>query len=340
MIRNLLVWAGATALGLGWASTVQAEPLKFDRIPADSKWVAHLDADAARSSKVIAAAIKECLKPLDGNAISEVSHTSPWTAVRFDKLRDVTLYGSRLGFRHGVAIVRGEWDKKDFVQKLQEKMDAKTTTREGHEIYTWTKHKGTDLAHEVALTFPAEGVMVFASGVEELDKALSALAGKGKTLASSESPLTRKVPDGTILFARGGNLKDTDISPELDFFRLIEGFDYSAVESGGKWVEDLNVIAENEQVAAKLLRVMDGVMAKAALCFHEQPKLVRMIESVPVTRTGKCVQLHYEGSVDEVVEVTKPACEALRSEWKSRREMIRSLLGERMGLHQTNQPQK
>jgi|SRR5262245_14281344 len=112
MIRNLLVWAGAAALGLGGASAARAEPLKFDRIPADAKWIAHLDADAARSSKVIATVMKECLKPLDRDTISESSHTCPWLAGRFDKLRDVTLYGSRLGLRHGVAIVRGEWDKK------------------------------------------------------------------------------------------------------------------------------------------------------------------------------------------------------------------------------------
>src|SRR5262245_32572856 len=215
MIRNLLVWAGAVALGLGGASAARAEPLKLDRIPADAKWIAHLDADAARSSKVIATVMKECLKPLDRDTISESSHTCPWLAGRFDKLRDVTLYGSRLGLRHGVAIVRGEWDKKEFLKKLQEKMEVKTATRGGQEVYTWTKYKGTDLAHEVALAFPAEGVMVFASGVEELDTALGVLAGKGKNLAGTESPLTKKAPDGTILLARAAQLKDTDVGPHL-----------------------------------------------------------------------------------------------------------------------------
>src|SRR5262245_27323281 len=166
-------------------------------------------------------------------------------------------------------------------------MEVKTATRGGQEVYTWTKYKGTDLAHEVALAFPAEGVMVFASGVEELDTALGVLAGKGKSLAGTESPLTNKVPDGTILLARAANLKDTDVGPHLSCFRHIEGFDYSAAESGGKWIEDLNVVAETEQVAEKLHRVLDGLMAWSALRFHEHPKLVRMIESVPVTRTGK-----------------------------------------------------
>jgi len=182
--------------------------------------------------------------------------------------------------------------------------------------------------------------MVFASGVEELDTALGVLAGKGKSLAGTESPLTNKVPDGTILLARAANLKDTDVGPHLSCFRHIEGFDYSAAESGGKWIEDLNVVAATEQVAEKLHRVLDGLMAWSALRFHEHPKLVRMIESVPVTRTGKSVRIHYEGPVEEVTALVKPACEVMRSEWESRLEVIQSLLGERTPSPQADKPKK
>ena len=53
----------ATVL-LSCAAVAQAGPVNFKSVPADAKWLAHVDVDAARSSTVVraffAAVLKEC----------------------------------------------------------------------------------------------------------------------------------------------------------------------------------------------------------------------------------------------------------------------------------------
>ena len=173
MICQRSVWVGAVAIGLFWAAPARSEPLKFEHIPAGAKWLAHINADAARTSKVMSTVIQECMKPADLASISEASQTCPWSAVQFDKLHSITLYGTRLGLRNGVAIVHGEWDKKEFLEKLKAKVQFKTSMAGGQEVFTWKKYPNTDLAHDVALAFPSAGVMVFASGTDELNQCLT-----------------------------------------------------------------------------------------------------------------------------------------------------------------------
>jgi len=325
MIR-WFVWT--VVLGLGWTSTARSEPLKFDQVPANVKWVAHLDADAARASKVMNAVLKSFLNPSDLAAIREASHTSPCSAVQFEKLRSVTLYGSRLGLRHGVAIVRGEWDKPEFLRKLNDAVKVTSANRGGREVYTWTKYQGSDLAHEVALAFPAENLLVFASGVEELDKALAVLDGKAEHLDKA-SPIANKAPEGAILLARASGLKDTDVGADLKFFRLIQGFDYFAAENGGRWTESVTISASSEPVAENFRKAFDGMIGMSALCFHEWPKLVNAIEQTQIGREGRTVRLQYSESAEEVAGLVKPALEAMRTEWETRLGLIRRLLGER-----------
>ena len=169
---------------------------------------------------------------------------------------------------------------------------------------------------------------------------LDLITGKGANLASIKSPLSAKVPDGAILVARAVGLEKTNIGEHLKFFRLIKGFEYVAAETGGKWKENLTVTADSEPVAENLRRALDGLLARMELCFHDQPKLVGMMRSAEITRSGSTVQASYEGAADEVAAQVKPALEAMREEWKSRLSLVQSLLGENAPNHAGSQSDK
>src|SRR5262245_47588455 len=154
----LMVVAGGAALGA---------PVDFKEVPADAKWVAHFDGEASRASKVMQAFLKECLgKDLPAEA-GDLAHGSPWAAAVLEKIDGVTLYGSQIGLRNGAAIVRGKCDKEALMGKLR-KAGAKVSTMYSREIAVWTVGKDTKAEREVALSFPKEGVMVFAAGTKQL----------------------------------------------------------------------------------------------------------------------------------------------------------------------------
>lgn len=325
MIRTTTTRTGAVALGLAWAAAAHAGPVKFDQIPADAKWVEHLDADAARSSKVITTAVRAALRPQDIAALGDISE-SPWTAVDFTKLHAVTAYGSRLDLDAITLVVRGEWDKETLVHKLGEKTQVKAGKTNGHPTYTWTKLKDTKLAREVTMAFPADGVMVFTTSADHLGKSLDAIGGKGENLAGAKSPLAKPQPAGAVLLSRGAGLTDADIGPTFDVFRLVRGYEYVASEHDGKWTEDLTVTADTEPTAEKLRRAADGMTALMSLAFRSQPKMAAMIDGTKTTRTGKTVHLHFQGNVDEVAAEAGKAADALREQVLSRLQMLQGLM--------------
>lgn len=51
----------AAVLLVGCAALAQAGPVKFQDVPADAKWLVHVDVDAARSSSVMQKAYDECV---------------------------------------------------------------------------------------------------------------------------------------------------------------------------------------------------------------------------------------------------------------------------------------
>src|SRR5215468_4366150 len=152
MSRSPMAWASALLLAAG--ATALGGPINFKEVPADAKWLAHYDGEAARNSKVMSAFIKECMGKGTREAASDASHTRPWCCAALEKIDGVTLYGKRIGERNGVAIVRGKIDKEKLTAKLKDKVGARSSGEGDKQVWTWTKGKGTKWEHQVALAFP------------------------------------------------------------------------------------------------------------------------------------------------------------------------------------------
>lgn len=329
MWKSATVWASAAVLAT-WGQVALGGPVNFKDVPANAKWVAHFDGKAARSSEVMKAFVKECMSKDVQTRAHDSSHTRPWAAISLDKIDGATLYGSRVGVRNGAAIVRGKYDKKALLASIKAKADVKTATAHGHEVYTWTKCKGTKQEHEVALAFPKEGVLVFAAGPKQLHAAVDLLEGKGESLEGKKSPLTEDVPKGAVLFARADGLKADDVGPKFAVFRLIEGFNYFARENEGRWEESLNINANTDRAAATLQMAFQGMLALAELAFIDQPNVVKMLEAGKISHEGKKVHIHYEGDAASLAKVIPDMCEGLRGHWAFRMSVYNGYTDDRL----------
>jgi hypothetical protein len=345
MVRRFMaVWAGAALLTLALASPAHSGTFHPQNVPSDVKWVAHLDAEACRDSHVMRAFVRECLGGEKLQKLSESSHFLPWSVVPLDQIQSITLFGSRLGMRNGVAVVQGKWDRDELVRKFKSQSGVKMAAHGEHATYSWTEHKGEDLEHVVSLAFPKSDFMVFGSGSDLLNSALDVIDGKSASLEGKDSALTAKVPDGTVFFARAAGLKESDVGPHLKFFRLIEGFNYVASEHKGRWTEELTATATTEKVAKNLQKAMEGLVAMEALCLHSHSKLADLMDGARFTRDGRQVRCRYEGDADELARLIKPAGEELRQQWQSRLRLFHGLIGHktahRSGEKSRSRPEK
>jgi hypothetical protein len=337
----LRLFGGAIAVALmtlGWTAPALSSPLDPRQVPADVKWVAHLDADALRSSPVLRAFMEHCLGDLKVGKPTDSSHAWPCAALSFDKVQSITLFGNRLGMHNGAAIVRGKWDRDELIQKLKAQPEMKVSTRGGQTIYTWTRFKGTDLAHDVALALPKPDTLVFAADAD-LVGALNVVEGKGATLEGKRSPLTAAAPEGTVLLARADGLKPEDIGPQFTFFRQLSGLDYRLVDHNGQYTEELTLQAHSDAAADKVKKGFEGILALAALCFAENKDLVALLDKAEIKKDGQQVRVRFQGASADVARQIPRICDAVREHWKTRMTLIHQMLGEKPDEH-SNRPDR
>ena len=69
---------------LGWAVMAQAGPLEIKDVPANAKWVAHADLDAAHSSQVVQSFVQQCSKdfPRAKEKVIEFCHRIGWSSAQ------------------------------------------------------------------------------------------------------------------------------------------------------------------------------------------------------------------------------------------------------------------
>lgn len=322
----------ACALVLALGPSALGGPINFKEVPADAKWVAHYDGEAGRSSAVVHALIEACVGKDGPGQAHDSSHVRPWACASPKDIDGVTLYGTRIGIRDGVAIVRGKINKDALVGKLKDKAGASSTNHAGMEVYTWTKGKGTPWEHQVALAFPRDGVLAFAASPKQLHAAVDLINGKGESLESRKSPLTANPPKGVVLLARAEGLKADDVGPRFRLFRPVSGLEYSARESDGRWEESLRLRTHGEPAAQAMQQILAGKLAMAELTFEGHPEVVKALEKGKVKRDGKEVSVTFEGGAANLAKLIPTMLDEWREQWTTREMAFRSWVGDKESL--------
>ena len=135
------IWAIAAMAFLSCAAIAQASPVELKNVAADAKWLVHVDADAARSSKVVQAFVQEVGKECP-KAHERLRHLGKKLGLDDCKdLHGVTVYGTKIGPAH-VLIVYGKFNKQALVERAEKAPGHKVVEYGAYKICTWKPHKG------------------------------------------------------------------------------------------------------------------------------------------------------------------------------------------------------
>lgn len=310
------IWTMAATAILCWAGIVQAGPLDKKNVAADAKWVAHVNLDAARSSQVVQKFFQQCLKDLPGakERFHQLAHECGLE--QCTKMHGITAYGSDLGSHGKVVILHADWDTKALQKKAEKAPDHKLADHGKHKIHTFTAHKGTKHAHEVAASLFKPDILVLASSQKRLTAALDVLDGKGANLAGSKSLLTAKVSEGTILLFRALELKDSKAAKRHPALGLINSFCYEKGEHDGKWFGNVTVAADSHGTAEKVRKVIEGYGAWLSLHSHKSPWFVDLLNKTKLTVDGNAVQVKFEEKADALASHMPELCQAMQEHVK------------------------
>jgi type II secretory pathway component PulC len=299
-----------TILLIACSVPAYAGPLQLKAVPAEAKWVAHIDVDAMRSSEVIQRFYDECIKGRAPAGFLDIVVQQCGLDLRKD-LHHVTMYSTKIADGHGVLVVKAKMDEAKLLAKAKKAPNHRSMTYRDYEIHTWT-HRKPGKERQFAGAFQDEGVLVFASSVELLKSALDVLDGRSDSLHGTDTPLAEKVPAGTMFLARAAGISSSQAGDRHPLCSQLDRLDCAEGQDQGKWFGHLTMDAADEDAAQRIETVIEGLLAMCWLHLDSVPELQRLLDQVEVSRKGSVVRADFEAPVEKVVKAVSPTCELLR----------------------------
>ena len=273
-------------------------PLNQAQVPADAKWLLHVDVDAMRQASVVQKAWK---KGLEMHKEAQQHLDKLKTAIGMDICKDlhgVTAYGMQIGKHTGVLLVNAKVDRKLLLDKAEKAKDHKVVKLGDIDVHSWTQsHQGH--TKTVWGAFYKADYLLFASSLEEMKAAIAVLDGKAAALATS-SPLAGSVQPGTTLVARVTGLGAVNIPGRCPFAKLTEGFNIGMGENSGQSFLQFKGLMKTPEAADQAKKVMEALKTLASVHVSENAKLQKMVDALQTKADGKTVTVAWSGSANDV----------------------------------------
>jgi hypothetical protein len=293
-------------LGLVWivaASLASAAPLQREHVPADSKWVFHIDFQALRASSPA-----EKLREDQPQAVRRA----------FDFLREeygiqprqdlhgLTAFSDTYEEHSGAAILYAMYDR-DKVQAKIGEQSAVESKWEGHTLYTWSIQDGKGEDHPITVILVDGETTVFASSPERAKDAVLLLEGKGESLAGKSSRLATTlgesaVPEGAAIY--GAAIDLGEITRHEHFFPILRQHDrvvWTFGEQDGAVFETATFVGQSEEVAQEMEKLLHGATALFKLWAGERENLASIAGDTRISREGNTVKTTWRTGADTVL---------------------------------------
>ena len=291
----------ALAVVLGVAAAAQATPVDVKQVPADAKWLAHVDVDAIRASTVAQKMFQHCMAMHKeaGQHFDKV-RAELGIDLRTD-LHGLTFYGKQLGQHKGVLIVNVKIDQQLLLKKVATASDHKTTKYGAYDLHSWTA-KGPHHTRAVVGAIYKSERLVFASDIEELKAALDVLDGKAASLSSS-SPLAGRLHAGTTFLFRATGLAEAKLPCKCPLAKQIESVRISMGEDNGQSFFRAKAIMANTEVVGQVKAIIDGGKALGDLHTSNDPQARKLVDALQVKIDDKTVRVQWNAPANDVWEV-------------------------------------
>lgn len=294
-MRSVLMMFAGLALMMAPLST-SAAPLDPAHLPADAKWVLHMDFEAFGNT-LIAERIRE-KKPGWVAAAGEWMNTRYGIDLKKD-LYGLTMFSDTYEAHSGVGILFADYDMDKIRKDLRDKPGISTTEWQGNMLYTVKKR---ELAKPMTIVLREDSQqVVFASSPERAKAAVMLLNGKGKSLKGKDSPLVGDVPQGSVAY--GAAIELQRIARRDGVFPILrqhEQVKYSVGNDGEYVFENVELVGASEEVAQEMKTCLDGAVAFLNLWAADSKPLMKLAKEVEITRDGRKVASQFRTEVKNV----------------------------------------
>ena len=271
-----------------------AAPLQKSIVPAEAKWVVHLDMQKYSSSRFHAEFFnQEAMKNIQ-------KKTQKMTAMfgidPFKDIESVTLYGLGVDEEDTVICVSGNFTEDQIITQIKNIDTPKETSYLKYTVYSG----GSD----EFLTFPKEGLALFGQSEKALKTSLDVITGKIQDI--STSPLKSeldKAPSAAFLTAAVENISALTKHKKPVILTKMSGALFTLTEKQEDLVFNLNVTALSPEDAKNMEQIVQGLIAMAEMQKEDIPADVKLPEDFSIQTKGNTVHMGFTYPIDDIIKL-------------------------------------
>ncbi len=296
-----------TLLGLTLAMTAgQAAKVDKINISKDAKFVAHLDLDAFRASK-IGTTILEKVRQEEGreklDALVDIIGFDPLTAIQ-----GATMSGNGEE-DNGILVVRHKADSNKLLALMKLDEHYRKTEHGKHEIHGAGGRGDGDRGY---VSFVNGTTSVLAPSRDLAGRGIDLVNGKGA--AEQVSPRLEKISKevkNAFLIAHADIESLKELIDDDNVRQMLKQAAVVMGESDEKLILSLAVDAYDADSAQQIEAMVNGLIGFARLNQEENPAIKDILKGLKVTRAGVTVSIHFSIGVDKFFELIDPALKDL-----------------------------
>jgi hypothetical protein len=301
MLKRIAIVSGIALAAVG---SVKAGPYDPKVVPADAKWVAHVDVDAVAKSAfwpMIQQRIDA--NPEVQNGLAQVEQFAGMTIPQ--DIHSVTVVGS--GFEDGdaVLLINAKANQEQLLSGLQMNPAFSSTSHGSHEIISWEDKGKTNYG-----SFFSADRIVFGQNKDMVAKLVDVLDGKAEAL-KADSVMAQPTGPGVLAGVASDSIADLAAKKEKNN-PVLKQFQSAWITLGqqGTDVVAKSLFAVGDPKKAEQFKTMaEGAKALGMMAASQENadpglKLIApLLAGAQATALGSNVQINWTAPVDQVKQL-------------------------------------
>jgi hypothetical protein len=296
----LISQAFAVVVVLGMTALASAEPLDMKKLSASTKWAAHVDVETMVQSTLA----KKVVDELENEFPEAKDHVSMILSLcQFDPVHDlhgITIYGTQLKPKTGVAIVHAKVNQEMLLDKAARAPEHQVTKYGKYDLHSWIHAKGSKHERTMIGVFFKPDVLVFGASSDEVKAALDVLDGTKPNFTTKESGLSLMIPSGSFIVAGVTGLSEADLHCKSPVAKKTDAAVMAIGEDQGNVFVVGQLIAKDPEISREMKTVLDGAVALAKIAKSDDADVMKLIDAVKISSSERAVNVECRASVDDV----------------------------------------
>lgn len=299
----LLLLISAWVMLLPGSGVVAAAPLDKTDVPANVKWMAHLDIEGLLQSELGKFILQQVDSPRLRARIDKFTNTFGFNPLT--DLRSATIFGTQFEPGGAVAIIRARFQQEKLLELLR-KHEGHEQLLEGERIvHRWSEKPDDDDDDGVRYgTIFNRTTIIVSRSKAALLEAIAVLEGKADDLASHDSGILPQLPQGTFFAAGLLELQlPEDAHPQLAALKsgiIILG------ESNETAFGSVEAIMHQEVDGHRYRHLLQGMLSLTFMRLERRPQkpgiepIKQLLNRLIITGQGPRVEIHFDAPVESV----------------------------------------